>query len=68
VVEEEHLYSCFSPRGLLPQLDVSAASEREGMDCIMAKTPGVGKSVDADTTVSLSRPSPAGMWLLSQEC
>jgi hypothetical protein len=54
VVEEEHLYGCFSPRSPSPRLDVSAASEREGMDLIMAKTPDVGKSVDADTTVSLS--------------
>jgi hypothetical protein len=38
VVEEEHLYSCISPRGSpyqSSQLDVSAAYESEGMDVIL---------------------------------
>jgi hypothetical protein len=54
VVEEEHLYGCFSPCGPSSQLDVSISSKLEGMDLIVAEVPDVEKSPDVDSTVSPS--------------
>uniref|UniRef100_A0ACD5YJ52 Uncharacterized protein n=1 Tax=Avena sativa TaxID=4498 RepID=A0ACD5YJ52_AVESA len=54
VVEEEQLYSCFSPRGPLSQPVVSAASECEGMGLIMAEELDFEESGDVDAAVPLS--------------
>lgn len=53
VVEEEHLYGCFSPRGQSSLPDVLAASEREtldlekggGVDAPVSLSPGSGRQV-----------------------
>jgi hypothetical protein len=52
LVEEEHLYGCFSPR--LPLPDVLVASEREGMDMMVPDALDLEKSGNADASFSRS--------------
>jgi hypothetical protein len=54
VVEEEHLYGCFSPRGPSSLPNESVASEHEDMDMIAAHALDLELSADVDATVCLS--------------
>jgi hypothetical protein len=72
MAEEEHPYSCFSPcsnRYQSSQPVVSAASQREGMDGILAPILEVTSDLGLRRAVlsmlrSLSRLSPASVWFL----
>ncbi|KAK1597804.1 hypothetical protein QYE76_037289 [Lolium multiflorum] len=53
VVEEEHLYGCFSPHGPSSQPNESVTPQREGMYMITARALDLELSVDVDARTSL---------------